>query len=249
LLIETPSGNLAQIMQHINGAYTVYFNTRYRRAGHLFQGRYRSVLVDVDAYCLALSRYIHLNPVRKGVAGNPADYEWSSYQSYLGGKVAAQWLQTGFLLALIGDGHGDRKSYREYVENNDVTSDERYGNTLNSRAIIGRKTFVEEVRQDCLVSRTISRDLPATRELRSLPEIQQIFEAVACEVKADQRLARKMTIYLCHRFSGCSLKEIGAHFGVGESAVSENSNRFATILYQDQRLAETVAGLLAVLKM
>ncbi len=249
LLIETPSGNLAQIMRHINGAYTSYFNTRHCRAGHLFQGRYRSVLVDVDAYCLALSRYIHRNPVRAEFSGSPADYEWSSYQAYLGGKVAPQWLQTGFLLALIGDGHGDRKSYREYVESDDVISDEQYDNILNSRAIIGRKTFIEEVRRDCLATRTNSRDLPAARELMRRPKIQQIFEAVACEISVDHRLAKKMTIYLCHHFSGCTLKEIGTYFGVGESAVSENSNRFAMILYQDQRLAETVAGLLAELKM
>ncbi len=249
LLIETPSGNLAQIMQHINGAYTTYFNRRYHRVGHLFQGRYRSILVDADAYCLALSRYIHLNPVREGLSPRPADYEWSSYLSYLTGEVAYKWLQTGFLLALVGDGCGERKSYREYVENYHVNTDELYGKNSNSRVILGRASFIEEIKDECLEGQSVSRDLPAVRELRGRPEIQQIVDAVAGEVDADHRLAKKMTIYLCHHFSGCTLKEIGSYFGVGESAVSENSNRFATILYQDQRLAETVAGLLAVLKM
>jgi len=64
LLLETPSGNLPQIMQHINGAYTTYFNVKRGRFGHLFQGRYKAILVDIDEYAKELSRYIHLNPVR-----------------------------------------------------------------------------------------------------------------------------------------------------------------------------------------
>ena len=65
LLLETPKGNLSQIMQHINGAYTTYFNVNHKRAGHLFQGRYKAILVDSDAYAGELSRYMHLNPVRQ----------------------------------------------------------------------------------------------------------------------------------------------------------------------------------------
>ncbi len=64
LLLETPSGNLSQIMRHINGAYTTYFNVKRARSGHLFQGRYKAILVERDEYAKELSRYIHLNPVR-----------------------------------------------------------------------------------------------------------------------------------------------------------------------------------------
>jgi len=67
LLLATPSGNLSQIMRHINGAYTMYFNTKRKRSGHLFQGRYRGILVEADEYAKELSRYIHLNPVRAGI--------------------------------------------------------------------------------------------------------------------------------------------------------------------------------------
>lgn len=95
----------------------------------------------------------------------------------------------------------------------------------------------------------ISRDLPAVKALKLCPEIQNIIEAVSKSLPGDKRLATRMSIYLCHHFSGCSLKEIGESFGVGESAVSVNSNWFASVLYKDQHLAETVAGLLAELKM
>ena len=62
LLLETPSGNLSKIMQHINGAYTSYFNVKRKRSGHLFQGRYKAIVIEADEYVQELSRYIHLKP-------------------------------------------------------------------------------------------------------------------------------------------------------------------------------------------
>ncbi|MCK5545000.1 MAG: transposase, partial [Desulfobulbaceae bacterium] len=79
LMVETPSGNLPQIMRHINGAYTTYFNIKRKRSGHLFQGRYKAILVEIDEYAKELSRYIHLNPVRAGMVEKPEAYQWSSY--------------------------------------------------------------------------------------------------------------------------------------------------------------------------
>ena len=86
LLMETPGGNLSEIMRHINGAYTTYFNVKRDRSGHLMQGRYKAILVEADAYAKELSRYIHLNPVRAGAITRPQDYPWSSYQHYSGDK-------------------------------------------------------------------------------------------------------------------------------------------------------------------
>jgi putative transposase len=79
LLLESPSDNLSQIMKHINGAYSTYFNVKWQMAGHLFQGRYKPILVEADAYSVELSRYMHLNPVRAGMVARPEQYEWSSY--------------------------------------------------------------------------------------------------------------------------------------------------------------------------
>jgi len=92
LLMETPDGNLSEIMRHINGAYTNYYNVKRVRSGHLFQGRYRALLVEVDEYAEELSRYIHLNPVKAGIAKKPENYIWSSYQDYIGTRKPQQWL-------------------------------------------------------------------------------------------------------------------------------------------------------------
>jgi hypothetical protein len=249
LMIETPDGNLAQIMRHINGAYTTYFNTRHDRVGHLFQGRYRSILVDADAYSLALSRYIHLNPVKEGLSSTPWEYEWSSCRFFLDVRSSPEWLQTGFLLSLFGHNEIAVGLFREYLKDGESL----YGRLdcwkTGSKAMLGRQEFVDEIRDEYLSKVTMSRDVPAARALKSRPEISRVIETVSAEISSDHRLAKKMSIYLCHHFCGCSLREIGDYFGVGESAVTETSNRFAEILYADQRLAETVAGLLSVLKM
>ena len=117
LLLETPSGNLSQIMRHINGAYTTYFNVKRKRAGHLFQGRYQAILVEADAYAVELSRYMHLNPVRAGMVAKPEHYQWSSYRSYIGQCTTPAWLKTDFILGYFGRKASDaNNSYRRFVE-------------------------------------------------------------------------------------------------------------------------------------
>ncbi|MCH8056115.1 MAG: transposase, partial [Deltaproteobacteria bacterium] len=83
LLVETPEGGLSRAVRYLNGVYTQYFNRRHRRVGHLFQGRYKAILIDKDSYLAELSRYIHLNPwrVRSGVK-DPLRYRWSSLRAY-----------------------------------------------------------------------------------------------------------------------------------------------------------------------
>jgi putative transposase len=98
LMIETPLGNLSQIMKYINSAYTNFFNIKRKRTGHLLQGRYKAILVEADAYAAELSRYIHLNPVRAGMVRSPEEYRWSSYGYYTEG-CAPSWLKTEFILA------------------------------------------------------------------------------------------------------------------------------------------------------
>ena len=102
LLVETPSGNLSQIMKHINGAYTNYFNVKRKRAGHLFQGRYKAILIEADEYAKELSRYIHLNPVRVGMVSRPEDYQWSSYRDYIGQRKTPDWLKREFIIGYFG---------------------------------------------------------------------------------------------------------------------------------------------------
>jgi hypothetical protein len=116
LLLVTPSGNL-QIMRHIYGAYTTYFNVNRKRGGHLFQSRYKAILVEADTYAVELSRSMHLNPMRAGMVARPEQYQWSSYRSYIGQCPTPEWLKTDFILGYFGRKAPDAKNrYRRFVE-------------------------------------------------------------------------------------------------------------------------------------
>jgi len=82
LYVETPAANLSAGMQHLNGSYTSYYNRRHGRIGHLFQGRYKAHLIESEGHYCEVSRYIHLNPVRAGLADRPEDWPWGSYRGY-----------------------------------------------------------------------------------------------------------------------------------------------------------------------
>jgi len=101
ILLQTPAGNLSQIMHHINGAYTNYFNVKRKRSGHLFQGRYRALLADIDEYAQELSRYIHLNPVKAGMVEKPEQYKWSSYRDYINVNKSSNGFVLNFILSLF----------------------------------------------------------------------------------------------------------------------------------------------------
>lgn len=103
LLVQTPDGNLSKGMRQLNGVYTQASNRRHRRVGHLFQGRFKAILVDSDAYLLELTRYVVLNPVRAGMVENPAGWTWSSYRACVGLAPPSPWLAVDGLLAQFAD--------------------------------------------------------------------------------------------------------------------------------------------------
>ena len=84
LLVKTAQPNLSVAIQWLNASYAAYYNRKHRRSGHLFQGRYKAILIDADEYLRQLSRYIHLNPVRAKIVTKPAEYPWSSYRATTG---------------------------------------------------------------------------------------------------------------------------------------------------------------------
>jgi putative transposase len=102
VLLGTVDGNLSKGMRHLNGVYTQYFNRRQDRVGHVFQGRFKAILVERESYLLELSRYVVLNPVRAGMVKNLNDWPWSSYPATIGQSVASDWLETDWLLSHFG---------------------------------------------------------------------------------------------------------------------------------------------------
>jgi putative transposase len=241
LLLETPKGNLSQIMRHINGAYTTYFNVRHQRAGHLFQGRYKAILVEFDEYAKELSRYIHLNPVRAGIVENPGKYPWSSYQYYVGHRKAPEWLVAGFILSYFSKKvFSARKTYREFVQTFIGPEYESPLQNVVASTILGSSDFVQKIKERYVDTEKVDRNLPALRELSTGITVERVKTEVESVFGNDAKLSRKVSLYVCHRYSGLKLKEIGNHFGIGESGVSEASRRVALRIDTDRRLRKKI---------
>lgn len=237
LMLETPQGNLSQIMKHINSSYTTYYNVKRKRAGHLLQGRYKAIIVDADEYATELSRYIHLNPVRAGIVENPEEYRWTSYRSYSGDVAAPAWLRMEFILGYFGNNKETaQKKYRQFVR--DLIGRE-YSSPLSetvASTILGNTEFVSGIQDRHLSDKKADRDLPALRKLSGKQLPADILKAVRKAFPADDRQATKAAIYLCHRYSGAKLKEIGELFKLSESGVTQASKRFRQVLDDDKTL-------------
>ena len=146
LLVETPDGNLADVMHYINGVYTTRYNARNKTVGHVYQGRYKAILVERDEYLLCLCRYIVLNPVRAGIVEHPAEYEWSSYCSTAGltGKHE-RFLSTDWILAQFADKKRlAQKRYQEFVITPDAGSDKPFDN-IHGGCVLGSDAFIDKL--------------------------------------------------------------------------------------------------------
>ena len=242
-MVETPGANLSQVMQHLNGAYTNYFNLKRKRSGHLFQGRYKAILVDADHYALELTRYIHLNPVRGGLIDDPGRYRWSSFQEYTGKREPAGWLKRDFVLGLFDDdsAQGGEK-YRLFVE--EALGKEHESPLKDSVAstILGRPEFVEWIQAQYTDQIKADRNLPALRDQRIKPRVDQII-AAAQAVLGEGKKAKKVAVHLCHRYSGLKLRDIGALFGIKESGVSQASRRLEAEMERDEEVGGIVGSL------
>ncbi len=143
LVIETVEGNLSQGMRHLNGVYTQASNRRHNRAGHLFQGRFKGILVDKDAYLLELSRYVVLNPVRAGMVDTPEQWPWSSYRSMTGQAPVPKWLAVDGILSQFGANREEaRQNYQHFVSDG---VGQVIWEGLRQQVYLGGEAFVERM--------------------------------------------------------------------------------------------------------
>ena len=237
LLVETPHGNLSEIMRHINGAYTTYFNVKRKRAGHLFQGRYKAIVVEADEYALELSRYIHLNPVRAGMVSSPEDHEWSSYRCYAGFETEPAWLTSNLVLGSFGTTNPKAK-YRSFVEDLLGTEYESPLKGVIASTLLGSPEFISQVSEAHVDHLKSDRSVPAVKKLSSRPTAEKIMATVKDVLGGDAALTKKISVYFCHRHGGMKLKEIGEKFGIGDAAVSVASKRLLAQAERDANVRE-----------
>lgn len=242
LLLETPRANLSQILHHINGAYTTYFNIKRGRSGHLFQGRFKGILVERDAYGEELSRYIHLNPVRTSLVKDPSEYGWSSYQYYVGKQREPEWLTTEWVLGYFGGrGRSGYRRYREFVEKGLTMELESPLREVIASTFLGSEGFIERIRKEYLEDKIFDkRNQPAVKQILKGPSPGEIEKAVAKAVGKDHVHYKKLCIHFSHRYSGMGLEEIGKHFAMKGGAVSQLSRRFKRAIDEHKGMERTI---------
>ncbi len=131
-------------MHRLNSMYAQHFNRTHGRVGHVFQDRYKAILVEKDAYLLELARYVVLNPVRAGITEDPADWPWSSYGATCGDVPSPPWLETGWLLRQFGNGQSDAtQAYKRFVEAGRKRESVRTG--LRNDLYLGSEQFAERM--------------------------------------------------------------------------------------------------------
>ncbi len=203
LLVETPKANLSIGMRQLNGIFTQNFNRRHRRVGHLFQGRFKAILVEKESYLLELCRYIVLNPVRVRGRTSPAAWKWSSYRPTAGLVAVPEFLSTNWLLEQFGQNRRvAQKRYREFVRDGIAN---RPWDALKGQIYLGSDKFIE--RHSAEDQRI--KEIPRAQLKAIKPTLERIFAK-----DGDSGIAQ------AYREHGYRLHEIAAHLGVHYATVS-----------------------------
>jgi putative transposase len=252
LLVETPQGNLSQAMHYLNASYGNWFRRKYDIVGSVFQGRYKAILVEKDEYLKVLSAYIHLNPVRAGIADKPSLYEYSSYCFYSQNLKHPAFLRTEDLLGMF---NGNRSEYRRFVESyskhgTEIDPEEIYG----KNALLGSEGFLRNAfkQMNNAGGMIDEREQPDVRDM-SLVNADDIMEIMLVEMRIAEddiwqrqrgNVYRKLLIYGLWQHTANSLKQIGEIMKMDYAAVSAMVRIFKNELTTDKTsrlLAERLA--------
>lgn len=214
LLVETSTGNLSAGMRQINGVFTQYFNRRHERVGHLFQGRFKAILVERESYLLALCRHVVLNPVRTHVADRPEDYTWSSYRATAGMAETPRLLTTAWVLNQFGhDQAKAQQQYRDFVA--EGLAGRPIWEDLKSQCVLGSPEFLAEIRP-ALRGKVPVREIPRFQRMLFRPSLTELLapERYSGKEERNSLMKRASLEY------GYSFSEIGNYVGLHYATVS-----------------------------
>ncbi|MEA3489651.1 MAG: transposase [Candidatus Omnitrophota bacterium] len=206
LIVETPLANLSKCMQFLNSSYTTYYNIKRERTGHLFQGRYKAILVDKDSYMEELSRYTHLNPVRAKMVKSPEEYKWSSYIYYIEKRDKPEFLDTDFTLNFFS---GSKKIYKEFVKAGITGKVRNVFEEIKAGFILGDTDFVDEIKKNYLPEPKKTEDLPELRKLGKMYiSLETILKVLDENYQRDNKERKNLAVYYLRKYTDKTLREI-----------------------------------------
>ena len=258
LLLKTPDANLSKGMQWFGTTYTRQFNLLNTQSGHLFQGRFKSIIVENDAYLLRLSCYIHRNPLRAGIVDRLAEFKWSSYLYYAYREKAPSWLKTNLILDQVS-GKDKNKAYRKKVqqyadESGSIWEDVKHG------LVYGSEDFLNDLKTRFLLKQKdvelpqhnrVFRDVDPKKVLQRASEALHIDLDSVCKsrrISPNEREQRDLLIYLLWESGRFVNRQIGSLLGISYSNVSRRISEFRCRLDKDKGLDRKYQAIKAQIK-
>lgn len=259
LLLRTNQANLSKSMQWLGVTYTRRFNNRHCRSGHLFQGRFKSIIVENDVYLMQLSCYIHRNPLRAGMVSRLSDYPWSSYKIYAYGAKAPD----GFLTQPILSQFRAKDKHRAYrlKAQNYAKEEKALWEDFRHGLIIGTNEFVDTIRLKYMPD-AFHKEVPLHRALAKSKDPEQVLGKALIDLKIDldfirssrripkaMKEDRDLLVYLLWQTCSLTNEENGRLFGMTYSAVSRVLNSMRTRLKEEPSVFEKYDRIYAQFKM
>jgi putative transposase len=259
LLFRTNRANLCRSMQWFGATYTKRFNLRHNRSGHLFQGRFKNMLVQNDAYLLQLSHYIHRNPLRAGIVRRVADCKWSSYRAYAYGRKDPNWLNTDVILSQSVNVKDRHRAYRESMQKYSK-EEQRVWEDLRHGIFVGTEKFVKKIKKRYLPE-IPHAELPHQKQATRALNIDKLLSKAADKLNCDLDLCREsarvsesmkadrdLLIYIAWQSGVATNQEIGEKFGLTYSAVSHRVNVVRKSLGKNRQLEKKYRHLKSLIK-
>ena len=220
LLVETLDANLSLGMRQLNGMYTQHYNRNHKKVGHVFQGRFKAILVDRESYLLELCRYIVINPVKAGMCKEPGDWQWSSYIPSVTGQNMPDCLTVDWLLGQFAKNKKSaRRKYRDFVTEGLIRQSSPWKKVVG-QLILGSESFLEEM-QTYLSKGANIKEIPRKQRTAGRPSLKELFS----EVNIKNKPKRNKLIYKAHLDCCYTLKDIAEHLGIHYTTVSRVISR------------------------
>jgi REP element-mobilizing transposase RayT len=214
LLIETPDGNISIGMRQLNGVYTQVFNKLHKRVGHLFQGRFKAILLQKDSHLLEVCRYVVLNPVRAYLAERPGQWKWSSYNAITGAVKPHPCLTTDWVLTQFGSKRKiAEKKYLNFIKKG-ITS-ESVLKDVKAQSILGEEEFIGTLKEHIKGNKNIP-DIPKSQRYVDRPKLKIILDSQALA----QRKKRNGKIVEAVEKYGYKQREIADYLGMHFTSIS-----------------------------
>ena len=217
LIIETPDGNLSHGMRQLNGVYTQLFNRRHKRVGHIFQGRYKAILIQKESHLLEASRYVVLNPVRAKAVKDPDEWKWSSYRGTAGKEKPHPCLTKDWILGQFGSKR--RQSEKKYIEFVMAgIGEEEIWKDVKGQSILGEDEFIERFLNHVKGYEEV-KEIPKSQRYIGRPELAKLLKGAERRKEISKKAKEAVDRY------GYSQKEVADYLGIHYSTVSRMVNK------------------------